>query len=78
LRERRGASGTIMHQRKSFFSDIKGVTSIEYGLIAACVGLAVLLTIQAVGLDARRTLNAVRDALDPDYTASIRVRDVGK
>jgi pilus assembly protein Flp/PilA len=34
-----------------FMRDESGVTAIEYGLIAACIGVAIVAIIQVVGTD---------------------------
>ncbi|PCK00567.1 MAG: Flp family type IVb pilin [Zetaproteobacteria bacterium] len=34
-----------------YFSDEQGATAIEYGLIAAAIGLAIIATVSAIGVD---------------------------
>lgn len=44
---------------KSFYSDEEGITSIEYGLIAALVALAVVTAATALGLELDTTFDAI-------------------
>jgi len=48
---------------KRYFKDESGATAIEYGLIAAFVGLAVISGAQAVGLDLTNVFNNAAAAL---------------
>ncbi|MEO7495248.1 MAG: Flp family type IVb pilin [Massilia sp.] len=44
---------------KSFVADENGVTAIEYGLIAALVGVAIVTTVTALGGQLKTTFNEV-------------------
>jgi len=47
-----------------FFKDEDGVTAIEYGLIAALIGVAIVFTVATVGNELNDTFNAVKDELE--------------
>ena len=49
---------------KSFLNDRKGVTALEYGVIAAIIVVAVATTIGAVGNSLKNTFNSVSGTLD--------------
>jgi pilus assembly protein Flp/PilA len=46
-----------------FIKDEEGVTAIEYGLIAALIAVAIILTVDAVGDKLNTTFTKVTDAL---------------
>lgn len=46
-----------------FFEDESGVTAIEYGLIAACIGVAIIAVVQSVGSALIDTFTAVETGL---------------
>lgn len=48
---------------KAFAADENGVTAIEYGLIAALVGVAIVTSVKALGGQLDTTFNAVITAL---------------
>ncbi|WP_426194788.1 Flp family type IVb pilin [Massilia sp. DWR3-1-1] len=48
---------------KTFVADENGVTAIEYGLIAALVGVAIVTAARALGGQLDTTFNAVRIAM---------------
>ncbi len=47
----------------SFFKDEEGATAIEYGLIAALLSIAILITVTAVGTQLNVVFNKVIVAL---------------
>jgi pilus assembly protein Flp/PilA len=57
----------IMQNVKQFLSDEEGVTAIEYGLIAALIGVAISGTVMALG----GTLNSVFSNISGKLTAAI-------
>ncbi|MEA3469142.1 MAG: Flp family type IVb pilin [Thermodesulfobacteriota bacterium] len=50
-------------QAKKFFCEEEGVTAIEYGLIAALIAVAIIITVTAVGTDLQTIFNRVSTAL---------------
>lgn len=48
---------------RKFLSDEEGVTAIEYGLIAALIAVAVIVTVTAVGAKLDLVFGSIRDAL---------------
>jgi len=52
-----------MERLLRFLKDEDGVTAIEYGLIAALIAVAIILTVTAVGDSLNSTFTAVSDAL---------------
>jgi pilus assembly protein Flp/PilA len=48
-----------------FLKDESGATAIEYGLIAAGIAVAILATVQAVGVSLDTMFVAVDDGLQP-------------
>ena len=52
-----------MRKLMRFFKDDEGVTAIEYGLIAASIGIAILATVILVGTQLTTLFEAVRVAL---------------
>jgi pilus assembly protein Flp/PilA len=46
-----------------FVKDESGATAIEYGLIAALISVAIIVTVQAVGTNLDQVFGAVRDNL---------------
>jgi len=48
---------------KSFLKNESGATAIEYGLIAACISVAIILVIQGIGTNLNTTFTNVSNAL---------------
>ena len=48
---------------RSFIADESGATAIEYGLIAACISVVILVAVQAVGTKLNTTFTSVSNAL---------------
>jgi pilus assembly protein Flp/PilA len=46
-----------------FAKDESGATAIEYGLIAACISVAIIAVVQGVGTKLNSTFTQVKDAL---------------
>lgn len=46
-----------------FLKDESGATAIEYGLIAACISVAIIAVVQGVGSKLTNTFQAVQDKL---------------
>jgi len=46
-----------------FVKDESGATAIEYGLIAACISVAIIAVVQGVGTKLNSTFTAVSNAL---------------
>jgi pilus assembly protein Flp/PilA len=46
-----------------FLKDESGATAIEYGLIAACISVAIIAVVQGVGTKLTSTFTSVQDAL---------------
>jgi pilus assembly protein Flp/PilA len=46
-----------------FMKDEDGATAIEYGLIAALIGVAVIAAVRAVGTNLSQTFSAIESAL---------------
>lgn len=46
-----------------FVRDEKGATAIEYGLIAACISVAIIATVQGLGTKLNTTFSSVSTAL---------------
>jgi pilus assembly protein Flp/PilA len=53
----------IVSAVKAFVADENGVTAIEYGLIAALVGVAIVVAVKALGTEISTTFNTVVDSL---------------
>jgi pilus assembly protein Flp/PilA len=64
-----------MDSIRKFVRARAGATTIEYGLIVAGIALVALVAVRTVGADLKTKFTAARDALDPDITSSIRVRE---
>ncbi len=52
-----------MTKLHSFLRDESGATAIEYGLIAACISVAIIAVVQGVGTKLNSTFTQVKDAL---------------
>jgi pilus assembly protein Flp/PilA len=52
-----------MKSLRRFFAYESGATAIEYGLIAACVALAVIAVLQGIGTKLNSTFTQVQNAL---------------
>lgn len=48
---------------KRFMKDESGATAIEYGLIAACISVAIIAVVQGVGTSLTTTFGSVNTAL---------------
>jgi pilus assembly protein Flp/PilA len=46
-----------------FLNDESGATAIEYGLIAACISVAIIAVVQGVGTKLTNTFTSVESAL---------------
>jgi pilus assembly protein Flp/PilA len=46
-----------------FMKDESGATAIEYGLIAACISVAIIAVVQGVGTSLNTTFTSVNTAL---------------
>lgn len=46
-----------------FMKDESGATAIEYGLIAACISVAIIAIVQGVGTSLNNTFTSVNTAL---------------
>jgi pilus assembly protein Flp/PilA len=53
-----------MERIKKFFADESGVTAIEYGLIAALIAVAIIVTVTAVGTSLQGVFTDVSTHLD--------------
>ncbi len=47
-----------------FVKDESGATAIEYGLIAACISVAIIAVVQGVGTKLTNTFTAVSEGLE--------------
>ncbi len=47
-----------------FLKDESGATAIEYGLIAACISVAIIAVVQGVGTKLTNTFTSVESALE--------------
>jgi pilus assembly protein Flp/PilA len=56
-------SGASMTKLRNFLRDENGATAIEYGLIAACISVAIILAITTVGTNLNNTFTNVSNAL---------------
>lgn len=52
-----------MEMIKNFIQEEDGVTAIEYGLIAALIAVAIIVTVQAVGTDLKGVFGKVSTCL---------------
>ncbi|MEW7849567.1 Flp family type IVb pilin [Massilia aurea] len=55
---------TITSAIKAFIADENGVTAIEYGLIAALIGVAMATVADEVGDGIKRVFEQIRDSLN--------------
>lgn len=46
-----------------FVKDESGATAIEYGLIAACISVAIIAVVQGIGTNLNTTFTSVSNAL---------------
>ena len=49
---------------EKFVRDESGATAIEYGLIAACISVAIIAVVQGVGTNLNSTFTKVQTALN--------------
>lgn len=61
---------TITSAIKTFVTDENGVTAIEYGLIAALVGIALAGAAEALGADITALFTKIGEELNPTPPAS--------
>ena len=54
---------TMMQLLQRFLRNDEGATAIEYGLIAACISVAIILAVQTVGTNLNTTFTNVSTAL---------------
>jgi pilus assembly protein Flp/PilA len=47
-----------------FCTDDSGATAIEYGLIAACISVVILIAVQGIGTNLKSTFTNVQSALN--------------
>jgi pilus assembly protein Flp/PilA len=52
-----------MERIKKFFKEEEGVTAIEYGLIAALIAIAIVVTVSAVGVQLNTVFSRVSGSL---------------
>jgi pilus assembly protein Flp/PilA len=52
-----------MTKLRSFIRDENGATAIEYGLIAACISVAIIAAVTTVGSNLNNTFSNVSNAL---------------
>ena len=52
-----------MTKLRAFLRDENGATAIEYGLIAACISVAIILAVTGVGSNLNTTFTNVSNAL---------------
>jgi pilus assembly protein Flp/PilA len=52
-----------MNTLARFVKDESGATAIEYGLIAACISVAIIAVVQGVGTKLTNTFTSVKNAL---------------
>ena len=52
-----------MTKLRTFLRDEDGATAIEYGLIAACISVAIIVAVQLVGTNLNATFTNVSNAL---------------
>jgi pilus assembly protein Flp/PilA len=48
-----------------FLKDESGATAIEYGLIAACISVAIIAVVQGIGTKLNTTFTTIDTALTP-------------
>jgi len=53
-----------------FMKDESGATAIEYGLIAACISVAIIAVVQGIGSNLNATFTSVKSALAPAASGS--------
>lgn len=52
-----------MHMIKRFLTEEDGATAIEYGLIAALIGVAIIAAVRLVGTELTTTFTSISTAL---------------
>ncbi|MCA1245519.1 Flp family type IVb pilin [Massilia oculi] len=55
--------GMIVSKVKAFIADEDGVTAIEYGLIAALIGVVIVASAGDIGTRIKKTFEFIRDSL---------------
>ena len=58
-----GYYGRAMTKLRNFLRDESGATAIEYGLIAACISIAIVAVVVGVGSKLNSTFTQVQNAL---------------
>jgi len=61
---------TITSAIKAFIADENGVTAIEYGLIAALIGVAMATVADEVGDGIKRAFEQIRDSINTAVPAT--------
>jgi pilus assembly protein Flp/PilA len=54
----------MMNVFNRFMKDESGATAIEYGLIAACISVAIIAVVQGIGTNLNTTFTSIKSALD--------------
>jgi pilus assembly protein Flp/PilA len=62
---------------KSFVADESGATAIEYGLLAALISVAILVTVQTLGGTLKGVFSNVDTQLKPSAAADAGAGDAG-
>ena len=55
--------GGMLQVLRRFLDDDRGATAIEYGLIAAGIAVAIIVTVQALGTQLNTTFSSVSSSL---------------
>jgi pilus assembly protein Flp/PilA len=55
--------GGMLQVLRRFLDDDRGATAIEYGLIAAGIAVAIIVTVQALGTQLETTFSSVSSSL---------------
>jgi len=53
----------MLHDLSRLLKDESGATAIEYGLIAACISVAIITVVQGLGTNLKNTFSSVSTAL---------------
>jgi pilus assembly protein Flp/PilA len=57
------AEAKLKHHIRKFFSDEKGATAIEYGLIAAGIALAIITIVNGLGTNLNNQYTSINNSL---------------
>jgi len=55
----------MLAKTKQFFNDARGVTAIEYGLIAGLIAVAILASVGNIGAQLTATFDKIATAVTP-------------